>query len=245
MDKQYYLESIKLLWKGAVRKVELSLLKLVPSKLAKWVLQRRGMVVGITSNRNFYETTVPVCVKSLIESGFPPQQIYFFIGGYDARYEKVDIGFGVNAYKCPHNSIDFTALVSIIELELTEKYWFLVHDTVEFEKQFYDLIAKALFFRKKKVYSGPSMNIGCYDESAIERASRELLTIKNSSKAWGVKTEDRYIRHLPPICTNVLELGVSDVYGSGVLRHVEHYKRAGLIKNKANKNIAENFITDV
>ena len=48
--------------------------------------------------------------KSIIDSGFDPSDIYVFVGGYTGDYETMDVGFNVKAYKCPHNSFDFTSV---------------------------------------------------------------------------------------------------------------------------------------
>ena len=122
--------SSKLFLKSGIRQLELILQRLVPSGLARLILQKRGVVIAITSNRNFYQATLSKCVGSLVSSGFPASRVYFFIGGYESDYERIDVGYGINAFKCPHNSIDFTSLVSIIEMNLNEKCWFIIHDTV-------------------------------------------------------------------------------------------------------------------
>ena len=47
------------------------------------------MKFAISSHRDYYELTENKIVESLINSGIEPENIYFFIGGYEGFYEKV------------------------------------------------------------------------------------------------------------------------------------------------------------
>ena len=221
------------------------LMKFVPTFVSNYFFKRKNLNIGISSHKTFFDQTFSVCVGSLIASGFNPNNIYIFIGGYEGAYEKINVDYGIHAFRCPHNSFDFTSLVSIIELDMVKLNWFLIHDTTQFDGDFKKKLSRAIFFRKKKLHVWPSMSIGCYDDRAFVLAISRLEEIKNLTKEDCVNREDIFIKHLPCICKTVENLGPSDVYGTGVMRHVEYYEAAGLKKNKANKDMNESWITDV
>lgn len=201
--------------------------------------------IGISSNANFYKKTIPVCVGSIIDSGFNPDNVYVFIGGFDGDYEPIDVGFPVKSYKCPHNSFDFTSVVSIVENGLNDLNWFLLHDTIEVDKNFYEILKSELSESKKKVNVAPSMSMGSYDSSSFELAKKYLHVIKNITKEKCIMLEDVFISDLPSICNGFEFLGLKDVYGTGVERFIEYYKEAGIKKNKANNGTKPYLILDV
>lgn len=201
--------------------------------------------IGISSNKRFYKETIPVCVGSIIDSGFDPNDVYVFVGGFDGDYEPMDVGFPVKSYKCPHNSFDFTSVVSIVEIGLDDLNWFLLHDTIEVDKNFYEILSLELLNSKKKINVFPSMSMGSYDSSSFELAKKNLHVIKNISKSKCIQLEDIFIKDLPSICNGFEFLGLYDVYKTGTERYVEYYKEAGIKKNKANNGTKPYLVLDV
>jgi hypothetical protein len=214
--------------------------------LEEWrELNSSPVKIGISSNVDFYEKTIPICVKSIIDSGFDPSDIYVFVGGYGGDYEIMDVGFNVKAYKCPHNSFDFTSVVSIIEMGITDYNWFLLHDTIEVDSNFKEILDSQVLYSGKRVNRFPSMSMGSYDKNSFSLAESKIDVIKNISKDKCVEMEDEFTRHLPNICSGFEPLGVMDVYGNGVERFVEYYREAGIKKNKANNGTKTTWITDL
>ena len=206
-------------------------------------MELSDLKIGISSNVNFYKKTIPVCVGSIIKSGFNPSSIYVFIGGYDGEYEEIDVGLNVNAYKCPHNSFDFTSVVSIIDLNMTDNNWFILHDTVEVDHNFKDILSSELSKTGKKINRFPSMSMGSYDSDSFSLAKEKINQIRNISKGDGVKMEDVFISHMPSICDGFTPMGLEDVYGNGTKRFIEYYRQAGIKKNKANNGTRSEWVT--
>lgn len=207
--------------------------------------------IAINSNKNFSATTYPVVVESLIDSGISKKDIYFFEGGYD-EYSVIESD--INRYQCNHNSIDFTALISIVDLGLKSDFWFMIHDTTKVGKNFFNY---AKNFNKsdkgKKVYCGPSMNMGLYSHDLIV-SNRDLLNkFKNYSnskeslqkyKSLNVEYEDWLLNlcESPCYCNNPPETsGPVDYYNNGVMRIIEKYSEIDIYKMKANWHLKNEY----
>lgn len=198
----------------------------------------------ISSNINFAETTFPYIINSLLEAGVPPEDIYFFIGGY-REYSKKDSK--VNMYHVPHNSIDFTGLISVQDLNLKSEYWFLLHDTCTVGKDFYKKLHSNNHTADTiRLSSGMSMNIGAYKQEYLDSINFQILEFKNQAydpetinqyKTKCVDREDTFLRtpnsevYCKSGCTTE---GPLDFYKNGVPRVVEYYSDLDLYKIKAN-----------
>ena len=78
--------------------------------------------IGISSNINFYNTSLPILIPSLIESGIDPDNIHAFIGGY-TTYSTVTNEDGTHYHFVDHNSLDNTALIEICDKKIPSEYW--------------------------------------------------------------------------------------------------------------------------
>ena len=205
----------------------------------------------ISSHINSYEKTYPLLAQSLLESGVPAEDIYFFIGGF-YEYAKIENENGINVYQVNHNSIDLTGLISVVDLELHSDYWFLLHDTCKVGKQFYSKI-KEFNYQSDTVALNDircaSMNIGAYKMEYLYKIKQQLFQFKNQNysadnmklfKQLGIKYEsiflDKTYYYNYSLWTNN---GIEDVYDTGVLRQVEVYPDIDLIKYKANYNVQD------
>ena len=128
---------------------------------------------------------------------------------------------------------------------MTNYNWFLLHDTIEVDSNFKDILESHVLHSGKRVNRFPSMSMGSYDKSVFSLAESKIDVIKNISKEKCVEMEDEFTRHLPNICSGFEPLGVMDVYGNGVERSVEYYREAGIKKNKANNGTKTTWITDL
>lgn len=200
---------------------------------------------AISSNINFYKITQPIIVNSLIESGVPEEDIYFFIGGYN-EYRKIHKR--QNIYEVNHNSFDFTSLISVIELELEADYWFLLHDTCYVGPNFYKKVLSSNYSSDVIALTehGFSMNIASYKQSYINDKKTEILQFKNVNydiesinniKRLCVHLEDILIKNSNSVSyytTSGYSEGPYDFYKNGTMRIIEHYPDIDLHKVKSN-----------
>jgi len=197
----------------------------------------------ISSNISFFQKTYEVLVKSLINSGVPKKDIYFFVGGA-STFEKIEKE--INFYFVNHNSIDFTGLISVLELQEKSDYWFLLHDTSYVGPSFYQKI-KAFTYDTDVVRLSPhvSMNIGAYKQEYLESIKDRLLEFKNTDysiesinyfKNKCVENEDCFFKTTKSnfYTSNHTVEGPVDFYKNGVPRIIEHYNEIDLHKVKAN-----------
>jgi hypothetical protein len=198
--------------------------------------------IAISSYKDFYGTTLKELIPSLIVSGVFRNNIYVFVGGYD-KYELLDNDYDVNMYKVPHNSFDFTSLVSIVELDLNYDYWFSMHDTCKVGPAFYEKLKKLSKPNDimKLTDESKSMNIGIYSNKFINNNSLKILNYKNTSddvntfKSKLVKDEDVFIKDAKPLCkSSVKKQTAKDYYSTGIERVVEYYSDLDFYKMKSN-----------
>ena len=103
--------------------------------------------------------------------------------------------FNNNTYYVSHNSFDHTALISILELQLKSKYWFVLHDTCELGPNFYNLLSQ---YKIKHPYISITemawMNMGLFSQDFIEENKNYILSLKNLSKERAILSERVYSR---------------------------------------------------
>lgn len=198
--------------------------------------------IAISSYKDFYGVTLQELIPSLIVSGVSRDSIYVFVGGYD-KYELLSNDYGINIYSAPHNSFDFTALVSIIELGLVSDYWFCTHDTCRVGSTFYQKLKKLNKSKDtmKLTSEARSMNIGIYSNKFINDKKLEILNYKNTSedvndfKSKLVEDEDVFIKNSKPLCTSSIKRESSkNYYSTGVERVIEYYSDLDFYKMKSN-----------
>ena len=202
----------------------------------------------ISSRKMGFENTYPVVIKSLLENGIPAEDIYFIVGGYDkvSKYLNED---GINFIKVNQNSIDYTGLIAVVDLELQSDYWVLLHDTCYVGPGFYNTIKTYNYDNAPAVALSfdLSMNIGAYSYNYLQQIKEELLTYRNTDfsiesiqhyKQKGVSDEDKFLsmyREQYHYCNTTREgSGPVDIYGTGVLRMIEYFPGIDLYKVKAN-----------
>jgi hypothetical protein len=202
----------------------------------------------ISSRKIGFESTYPIVIGSLLDNGVPPEDIYFIVGGYNKvnRYIGDD---GVNFIEVDQNSIDYTGLIAVADLDLQADYWVLLHDTCYVGEDFYNTIKKYNYNNIPAVAlsSDLSMNIGAYSYQYLQQIKEELLTYRNtdfsqeSIQAWkqrGIDDEDKFLSlyrgqyhycNIPRVSS-----GPVDIYGTGVPRMIEYFPTIDLYKVKAN-----------
>jgi hypothetical protein len=196
----------------------------------------------ISSHKNFWKHTYNIIIPSLLSSGVPNEDVYFFIGGAN-KYEKIKNNDGINLYQSPHNSIDFTGLISVIELNLQSDYWFLLHDTCYVGSNFYKYIQEHQHNTNTISLSlfGLSMNMGSYKQSYLNKIKDNIIKYKNvddnllqEHKKRLVRDEDIFLTKEDYYAIEERQhLGEGLFYG-GLLRIKEYFPKIDLYKIKAN-----------
>ena len=172
--------------------------------------------------------------------------------GKNTRFQQIDD----NIYNLQviHNSIDYTALIAVvehrdllIENDIIHNCWFYIHNTTKFGKSF-----KPSMLRNKtcRLTNYPSMNMGTYLHKDLLRCTDILLDKKSSDhpskteiielKRNAIKTEDSIFKHLSKYkkigiyCGGKITIPEKLIYSNNILRITEYYKKLDFYKYKAN-----------
>jgi hypothetical protein len=206
--------------------------------------------IAITTNKNFFEKSLPILIPTLIDCGINKDDIHVFNAGFD-KYSKGIVN-GITYHNLDHNSFEYSALIEICEKEIVSEYWFLIHDTCKVGKKFKELLYNIPEEKpvKMALKINPSMSMGLYSYNYLLENKNKLFHIKNSDyskesmskwKIWGVPNED-YIMwktEPKPKLYNENEKNWSVVdnynwYGTDTIRRTEYYPSLDLYKNKSN-----------
>jgi len=177
-------------------------------------------------------------------------EIIVIIGGYYKNEDyKIFNDGNIKYIHCNHNSIDFTGLITLLELynKDIDEYYIYLHDTCKVGKDFYNKIksidlTNVSSIKIKKSYS---MNIGIYSQKIINEFKDFLLSKKNTdeNKCMEFKSKnfnEDYIFNNDKnniILDNYDEFnatGPTDYYKTGTMRIIEYYSNIDLYKMKAN-----------
>jgi hypothetical protein len=175
-------------------------------------------------------------------------EIIVIIGGY---YNNVDYEIikdeNIKYIRCNHNSIDFTGLITLLELynEDIDEYYIYLHDTCKVGKNFYTILKSIDLTNVSsiKITKPYSMNIGIYSQKIINHFKDFLLSKKNmnENKCMEFKhnNNEDYIFNNDKnnICLGncpVQSTGPTDYYNTGTMRIVQYYSNLDLYKIKAN-----------
>lgn len=196
-----------------------------------------------------------IALNHLLESmrsckEFKDFEVIIFIGGYyeysDYNIHKID---NITYIKCNHNSIDFTGLISLIELfsDNINEYYMYLHDTCKIGENFYTKLKNINLENVSSIKINKlfSMNIGIYSQKIINQFKNFLLSKKNidDSKCMEFKSINYCEDYIFNNDKNNILLenysghnytGPTDYYKTGTMRIVEYYPNLDLYKIKAN-----------
>lgn len=184
---------------------------------------------------------------------FKTYNFIIVIGGYyGLENYKVIQENNITTIHANHNSIDFTGLITLLELydNKISNYYLYLHDTCKVGDKFYEKIENINIsnISSIKINKHYSMNIGIYSQKILNNFRLFLLNQKNTDpdktfifKKNGVQNEDYIFRNdknnivlnnfiLPT--KNII--GPIDYYKTGTLRIVEYYSNIDLYKIKSN-----------
>lgn len=207
----------------------------------------------ISSHIEYIEKTEKYIYNSLINSGINNNDIYIFVGGYDkdSGYKRLDPF--KNKYSSPHNSLDFTGLISILELNLQNSadLWFLLHDTCFVGLRFYEYVKNFDYNNKPYVRltcDDVSMNMGSYSSNYLNSISEDILKYKNNSDIQKYKTllinnEDIFIpsKDFCYSTTPRATYPAIDFFKNNTPRIIEYFSDVDLYKIKANWKIKKEY----
>lgn len=215
------------------------------------------MVFLINSNKEYYQVTAPVLIKSLVASGVDKRNIVVVVGGCETAL-KMTID-GVEHNMVNHDSFDMTAFIYVVENEIDFDSFFFLHDTAEVGKTFYKDVVQLLEKHKPtkcmRLKDGASMSIGWYDVKSVKQHKDRILEFKNldlsskglqNAKHNAVDEEDLVFSLIggkiskfttkPPIIIKLTEL-----YGKPTERRCEFYEEINLKKYKRNWSRAQHY----
>ncbi len=146
----------------------------------------------INSNIKNKSIVLPKLINSFILNKIDSSHILVVFGGCEhIFFEKCD---NYNILGVTHNSIDFTALISVIEhvYSLIDNnfsipdYWFYLHDTCELGENFYNNLNN--FFKNNDFEYNTlpltyykSMNIGLYKYTFLLNNKNKILQLRSSN----------------------------------------------------------------
>lgn len=164
-----------------------------------------------------------------------------------SEYQVTGPHHGVTRVVAPHNSIDYTGLIALLEVpSLQRPSYFYTHDTCKAGPRFLELLAAHSVPYDTASFKFHSMNIGVYSRAALERFRDEILAMKNrdparvqESKKACVANEDLVFRlngsrHVVLGREHPTYEPVLDVYGNGVMRRATYYPCLDFYKYAAN-----------
>lgn len=205
--------------------------------------------IAISTNINFYKSSLTIVIESLINAGIEKKDIYVFNSGFEEKkYETFD---GVKFYFLNHNSFEYSPLIEIVEREIESEYWFLIHDTCKVGNKFKELLYNIPNNNPDKIAlkTKPSMSIGSYRYDYLIKTKEKILSIKNTDlsyeallkwKLWGVPNEDYILWMTDPEPfiynnnSNWYVIREENWFESNTIRRTEYYESLDLYKNKSN-----------
>jgi hypothetical protein len=189
-------------------------------------------------------------LKSLKENDINYCDVIVIIGGhYNLNNYKITKDENIRYILANHNSIDFTGLITLLELysHNTNEYYVYLHDTCRIGKQFYNKIKSIDLTNVSsiKINKNFSMNIGIYSQVIINNFKDFLLSKKNTNenecmRYKSVNYNEDYIFNNDKN-NKLLDnynawnyTGPTNYYNTGTMRIVEYYPNLDLYKIKAN-----------
>ena len=144
--------------------------------------------------------------------------------------------------------MDFTGLISVIEMDIQSDFWFLLHDTCYVGKNFYNTVKNFNYENVNYVALtfDTSMNMGSYKWSYIQEKKEQILSYKNINednlqtfKKRLIDNEDVFIKpKIHSYCNDKRKTeGPFDYYQTNTLRIIEYFPNIDLYKIKANWEI--------
>jgi len=216
------------------------------------------MRIVINSHIKGYRAFSHLLESMKLYEGFKDFQIIVIIGGYyDIPKYEISNDDNVMYIKCNHNSIDFTGLITLAELNYAniDDYFFYMHDTCRIGPEFYNKLREINItnITTMRIHKNSSMNMGIYSQKIINRFKEFLMDNKNNEesrcmeyKSKGIGNEDFIFLNDPTTFTigdwnDWIHSEPMDYYQTGTMRIVEYHPFLDMYKIKATVN--SDFVT--
>jgi hypothetical protein len=205
------------------------------------------MKIVINSHKNS-SIALEVLLKSLSDLKSNPDIIICIGGFYDSIPYEIKKENNITTIKCSHNSIDWTAFITLLETNIIpDGHILYMHDTCKVGPNFLQNISKINLLNVTTMSiseQSKNMNMGFYSIAYLKKHRPFLIQQKNTSetriqefKTKAIQTEDYLFNKNP---NNKKLIGIPtislpiDFYGTGVLRIVKYYESIDLYKIQAN-----------
>jgi len=199
----------------------------------------------ISSTYSYYELTLKKLIKSLKRNKISVDDIVVSVG--NSPEEKKEDILGAEVYFSKNNALEYGGLIHSLENDLGDiDYVFLLHDTVEADTNFMNIVNSIDISLKNDVIliSGINTgNMGLYEYEFLKKNEDFIMHLKNigNEKRFKRKEGDHdkvFMREVPFLGTlngdsnkgNSVVIEKRDVYGTGVMREVIHLVDCGLYK---------------
>jgi len=216
------------------------------------------MIFLINSNKNYYQVTTPILIKSLVASGVKKQNIVVVVGACESEMTKtID---SVEHHMVNHDSVDMTSFIYVVEHDVNFDSFFYLHDTCEVGKSFYGdvvgLLEKHKPIKCMRLKKGASMNIGWYNVKYVKEHKNRIIDQKNldisnkglqDAKHKAVNEEDLVFNLIGGKVSKFTTRGpilikVDELYGKSSKRRCEFYDEINLKKYKRNWTSANAYV---
>jgi hypothetical protein len=196
-----------------------------------------------------------IALNHLLESmklynDYNDYKIIIIIGGfYNNKNYEIKKDRNITYIYCYHNSIDFTGLITLVELfnDDIDEYYFYLHDTCRIGENFYKKLKSIQLTNVSsiKIKNRSSMNIGIYSQKIINKFKDFLLYKKNTDESRCMEfkcinyNEDYIFENddnniILDNYNDHIYTGPTDYYKTGTMRIVEYFPNLDLYKMKAN-----------
>jgi hypothetical protein len=151
----------------------------------------------VSTNKHYSKKTLPIIVDSLLKSGISRNQIFIFEGGNQqssqTKYNAITL------IKSRYSSFELTALIEIVNKQITSDYWFLLQDTCKVGSNFKKLLENNINeivtpnkAKKLSLKPTPSMNIGIYQYDYLIKHADKIMAFANTDNSKSALNELKY-----------------------------------------------------
>jgi len=182
----------------------------------------------ISSHANYYQKTLPKILASLNS-----ENVIVTIGGV----KQISEDYGVQVDCVEYNSFEYVSLINFVEKGYKSDFVFLLHDTMSCGDKFIELSKNFNpEFNATMAHPKGFCNLGVFKVEYLQEIKPKLLKMKDMSKREAIRLEGKFFRPNFTTYPNAVseKIEIKDVYDTGTLRSVDHYKAVNIYKYGAN-----------
>ena len=192
------------------------------------------MKVYINTYIGAYATTLPPLLSSLSASGVPNENIVVVIGGVTGSIDTSP--YAVNVVSNSFDMFEFAALSYVADNGSDSEFIFNLQDTTIVDPKFWSVISGSNQLTSLSIIT--SMNMGVFP-SALLRGFQPMFNELKKDMPYAQKRSlvcyyaDYIFKRkacMKYFCSKVINQGMVDYYGTGVLDNRLYYSEIGLTK---------------